>query len=702
LPYFCVKKKSVMKILIILPLLIVILNVQSQVNPCFDHSKQYPVPEGFQYGSMGGFYTFDEAMAELDTMIDLYPEIISAKVQIGTSYEGRPIYSVKISDNPAITEDEPQAMYTSIHHSQEPMSLQQLIYYMYYLLENYGSDPEVTYLVNETELYFIPVVNPDGYVYNEQENPDGGGLHRKNRHTTMFSDGVDLNRNYGVFFGYDEIGSSSIGFHPWHRGDYAFSEPETQALKNFMENHEIIIDVNWHSYGNMIIYPWNYQNLYTEDSTFYELLAESMSFRNNYRTGTVYETYGYQSNGDADDWMYGETVTKEKSISITAEVGNADDGFWPDPSRIFTLCNETVWTNLSIAHHAHAYYKLTSAGSSLIGASSGYFRFDFQSSGLKPASDFTLTFSPISADLSFPSPAKTYTGLYSTELLTDSVLFNHTASTGSELTFEVLVNNGLYTFRDTFSLIHGDTTMIFYDNMETSVNWTGDDWGLTNEQSFSGLNSMTESPGGNYDVFQTSSLVLVPAIDLTNALHAVMHFRMRYDLENNYDYVQVFVSDNGGSVWVPVCGRLSKTGSDDEDEGQPVYHGHLSHWAFEEINLDAFTGLGINVKFEFVSDQSTTKDGFYFDDFEIIEINNPSENNQIKQDIISFMQNHDRISFSNIEKSSVINIYSSTGIIIYNKNSESTNCSISTENWPAGMYIYQIEGSQCGKFVIAE
>ena len=77
--------------------------------------------------------------------------------------------------------EKPQVLYTSIHHAREPMSLSQLIFYMWYLLENYDSDPEVQYILNNTELYFIPVVNPDGYLYNEFTNPTGGGLWRKNR-----------------------------------------------------------------------------------------------------------------------------------------------------------------------------------------------------------------------------------------------------------------------------------------------------------------------------------------------------------------------------------------------------------------------------------------------------------------------------------------------------------------------------------------
>ena len=82
----------------------------------------------------------------------------------------------KISDNPNQDENEPEILYDAVHHAREPNSLSQLIFYMYYLLENYGLNDEVTYLVNETEMYFVPCINPDGYIYNQINDPNGGGM----------------------------------------------------------------------------------------------------------------------------------------------------------------------------------------------------------------------------------------------------------------------------------------------------------------------------------------------------------------------------------------------------------------------------------------------------------------------------------------------------------------------------------------------
>jgi carboxypeptidase T len=72
----------------------------------------------------------------------------------------------EISNNPNVDEEKPEVLYTAIHHAREPASLSQTIFYMWYLLENYETSEEVRFLIDHTEMYFIPVVNPDGYIIN--------------------------------------------------------------------------------------------------------------------------------------------------------------------------------------------------------------------------------------------------------------------------------------------------------------------------------------------------------------------------------------------------------------------------------------------------------------------------------------------------------------------------------------------------------
>ncbi|MCF6342447.1 MAG: hypothetical protein L3J31_06545, partial [Bacteroidales bacterium] len=109
-------------------------------------NDEWPTPANWEYGSMGGFYTLDEAMAELDSMFALYPNLITQRQPISTdtlTHEGRMLYWVRLSDNPNTDENEPEVLYTGIHHAREPMSVQQMIWYMWHLPANYDSDPEI-------------------------------------------------------------------------------------------------------------------------------------------------------------------------------------------------------------------------------------------------------------------------------------------------------------------------------------------------------------------------------------------------------------------------------------------------------------------------------------------------------------------------------------------------------------------------------
>jgi len=117
------------------------------------------------------------SFAALDAMKEQYPELISTKASISetqSTVEGRPIYFVRISDNPEVDEDEPEVLYDGIHHAREPVSMMSLLYYMWYLLENYDTNAEIKNLVDNTEMYFVPMINPDGYLFNEETNPNGG------------------------------------------------------------------------------------------------------------------------------------------------------------------------------------------------------------------------------------------------------------------------------------------------------------------------------------------------------------------------------------------------------------------------------------------------------------------------------------------------------------------------------------------------
>lgn len=666
------------------------------VHPCFGGVADYPVPNNFSQGSMGGYYTFSEVLAELDNMRSLFPALITEKTQIGshTSIEGRPIYYLKISDNPDTNEDEPQVLYTAIHHSQEPASVQQLIFFMYYLLENYETNPEVQYLIDNTEMYFMPVINPDGYVYNETEDPDGGGLWRKNRRENegiLAGYGVDLNRNYDYAFAWDGIGSSGIGQHPWHRGDSAFSEPETQAVKDFLESHTILLDLNWHTYGDMLIYPWNYESNNTTDSTLYDLLCKDMTKENHYRFGTCYETYGYQSNGDADDWGYGEIDSKNKIISLTGECGNGDDGFWPSPDRIIDICLGTIRMNLELAHYAGHYAEFTDKESEIISQNTGHLNYDIQAVGLSPASVFTVSMTALSDNISFGSD-RTTPSMELLDVHSDSIAYTISAASGESITYIVNIDNGKYIYQDTVQKFYGNTDIVFSDDCESMTNWDADDWDISSEDIFAGNYAITESPDGNYSSFQTSEISPNQSFDLSNYSHALVQFYTKFDLENNYDRVQFLVSNDNGNQWTAQCGRHTTIGTDDEEEGEPVYHNFTQGWIFEEISLADYIGDNIQVKFRFESDQNNTRKGFTFDNFRILGL--------IPQQVASENINNSSFSvYPNPAKNSIaiqtdsetkgkFKLFTLDGKLLVEKDICNKHETLSISNLNHGLYLY--------------
>ena len=150
---------------------------------------------------MGGYYTFAEIVGVMDQLRASYPNLVSQKTSIGQSVQGRDIWMFKVSDNPNVDENEPEFRVDSLHHAREPQGMQTTLYFLCYLLEEYGTDPLATYLLDEREIYVVPCVNPDGYEFNRQIAPAGRRPWRKNRRNNGGSTGVDLNRNYPFQWG---------------------------------------------------------------------------------------------------------------------------------------------------------------------------------------------------------------------------------------------------------------------------------------------------------------------------------------------------------------------------------------------------------------------------------------------------------------------------------------------------------------------
>lgn len=583
--------------------------------------ETFATPLNFQLGSMGGFFTYQEMLNMLDSMKSKYPTLITARQTISssTTVQGRPLYYVKISDNAATAEPEPQALYTALHHAREPESLSQLIFYMWYLLENYNTNAHVKYLVDHTEMYFVPCINPDGYVYNQTNSPGGGGMWRKNRRNNGSSFGVDINRNYGQFWGYDDDGSSPNGSNETYRGPSAFSEPETQMIRDFCNAHQFKIALNAHTFSNLLIYPYGHIPSYqTPDSAVFQKFAGDMAECSGFLVGTGDMTVGYVTNGDSDDWMYGEQATKGKIFSMTPEAGDQDDGFWPAIQRIIPIAKQTLDQNLDAAKLLTAFAEVKTTNEPIMTALNEYVNFEFQRTGLTNGT-FTVSLIPLSANIATVGAAKTFNNPAHLAQYHDSISITLNSSATTNNTVKYVLkwdNNTGYIVTDTITRYYVQTELAFYSNGNTLDSFTTTSWNNTATQFVSATGSITDSPNGDYDANANTTITTKGEIDLTNATAAYLTYYARWDIEAGFDYVEIAASENN-MVYNPLCGMYNHKGNENQDNVAAVYDGLQSTWVKEYINLADYLGKKIKLRFALHSDQGLEKDGFYFDEFAV-------------------------------------------------------------------------------------
>lgn len=583
----------------------------------------------FHTGTMGGYLTLAEVEAELDSMRRAYPSLITFRQAIGVTAENRTIWAVRISRNPEIDETEPRVLFTALHHAREPGGMMTLLYTMWYLLEQYGVNDDVTDILDHRELTFVPVVNPDGYVFNQITAPDGGGMWRKNRRVNGDgSFGVDLNRNYGYKWGADNIGSSASTTVETYRGPSAFSEPETAALRDLCLARGFSLAVNYHSFANALIHPWGWSDAVPADSVTYRRLAAMMTAHSYYASGTSGETIGYATNGDADDWMYGERVSKPEIFAMTVEVGGLDDGFWPVPSRIVPIADENLLTNLMAARLAGESY-----------------RFDLISQEQKRSSDtIAVTLRLVNAGVQTISSGVTvqFGATYGT-VIAPVNLFVNTPTTapftvrlrrgsgvvdGSRVWLVTQVSSAAGRTRDSLAIRAGLPAVLLADGVDsTHTSWSAlaaqgaDLWDTTSRASYSGRLSFTDSPTGNYGRNVSNILVLQQPVTL-NGVAAELRFRARWAIEPAYDCASVEASTDGGSTWAALSGLFTRPGSGESGGKQPIGVPCLDRaqraWVEEVMDLDHLAGSTIRLRFRMESDAYSEDDGIYIDDIRIL------------------------------------------------------------------------------------
>ncbi len=299
-------------------------------------------------GLRASYRSFPQLEADLASMAAAYPNITQL-TSIGQSWEGRDLWCIEISDNPGVDEGEVGVVFMGVHHAREWPGLEVAYDIASRLTSGYGSDSTITDLVNNHRIWIIPCVNPDGYVYSH----DMGHDWRKNRHPYPGGVGVDLNRNYagsndGEAAGeWGSIGNGSQTHQAaleTYVGPAPFSEPETQVIRDFFNARDVTISVSYHTYGELVLWPWGHTTALAPDAALLTSLGQGMAAvmasESGFGTYTPQQSVGlYPTTGDSDDWIYGHRyyTLGKNTAAYTVEIGQE---FQPPTSNLQQIIDE--------------------------------------------------------------------------------------------------------------------------------------------------------------------------------------------------------------------------------------------------------------------------------------------------------------------------------------------------------------------------
>ena len=245
------------------------------------------------------YLLFPQIIEKIEKLEQENPNLVQI-VQYGKSAEGKPLFAVKISDNVTVDEDEPELMITAATHGNEIITTEVVLGLMDKLIAGYGKDSRLTKMAADHELYFIPVVNADGFVDRER-----------------YDNGRDPNRSY-----------------PYPENPTAKSTASISALIEFFKSRSIEASLDFHAYGELTMYPWayTYESVPQKDRQMFDDLTKKMAATNNYTYGPISKVI-YVAKGSSADYYY----WTKNTIALAIEIGNE---FAPDPSEIEHLTNE--------------------------------------------------------------------------------------------------------------------------------------------------------------------------------------------------------------------------------------------------------------------------------------------------------------------------------------------------------------------------
>ncbi len=282
------------------------------------------------------YHDYAEMAAEIQQAASDHPAIFSL-FSLGVSYEGRTIWAGKISDNVGMDEDEPEVLFTHHQHAREHLTVEQALYTLAILTDEYGATQQITDLVNSREIWMVFDMNPDGGEYDIATGTYRSW--RKNRQPNAGSSyvGTDLNRNWGYRWGCCG-GSSGSTSSETYRGSAAFSAPETAVVRDFVnsrvvnDKQQITVAIDFHTYSELILWPYGYTftdvpaDMTLDDHDVLVAMGQAMAATNGYTPEQASDLY--ITDGTINDWLYGV----HRILNYTFEMypkTSAQGGFYP-------------------------------------------------------------------------------------------------------------------------------------------------------------------------------------------------------------------------------------------------------------------------------------------------------------------------------------------------------------------------------------
>jgi carboxypeptidase T len=305
------------------------------------------------------FHNYSELVVELNTLQAENRGLVKLQ-SIGKTIEGRDILAVHLNTSAQALETgqsgKPGVVFMGNHHAREHLSAEIPLMLIQYLLRN-QKDPQISALLENRDIWIVPMVNPDGVEYDI-----AGGRYRswrKNRKDNGDGTfGVDLNRNYGFKWGTG--GSSTSTSSDVYMGKAPFSEPETQAVRDFVSAHvNTKVLLSFHTFSELILYPWGhkYDGIETtRDQQTFQKLASTMAQWNHYTPEQASDLY--IASGDTTDWAYGTHGIFAFTFELSPKDMWSGGGFYPGQGVIDRVFEDNLRPALYLLEVADNPYKV--------------------------------------------------------------------------------------------------------------------------------------------------------------------------------------------------------------------------------------------------------------------------------------------------------------------------------------------------------